>query len=95
MESYITETKLINKVEAIIKAKTNDYKVFIAKRAPLNYSQYKAEICVIVNLACSYEIMREIMILSPLLSFSGSGVEANDERGVDILTFEATLEFFD
>lgn len=95
MDGYLTELSLKTQIEEIIKAKTTDYKLFIAKRSPLNHSQYIAEICVVVNLANSYELMRDIMVLSPALSFKGSEVETTDERGVDIVVFEAIFEFFD
>lgn len=92
-EKITTEKVLIALCEELTLKHEDDYKVFVSERSALNLTQYRANLSVIVPIASGEAVLKELMRLTPLLSFTGSSVDATDERGVDILNFTFTLDF--
>ncbi|EJP75083.1 hypothetical protein [Campylobacter sp. FOBRC14] len=94
MNRDINERELLAICEELIKKHEDDYKIFISERSFLNHAQYKAVLTVIVPISSGETTLKSLMSLTPLLVFKNSSVDATDERGVDILNFDFTLDYF-
>ncbi|MBT0611964.1 hypothetical protein [Campylobacter hyointestinalis] len=94
VENIVSEKELIALCESLVLKHDDDFKLFISERNALNHVEYRAVLTVIVPIASGEAVLKELMSLTPLLSFKSSSVDATDERGVDILNFDFTLCYF-
>ena len=92
-ENIKTEKELIAFCEKLILKHEDDFKIFVSERSALNHAQYRAVLTVIAPINSGETVLKELMGLTPLLNFKTSSVDATDERGVDILNFDFTLDF--
>ncbi|MDR2905263.1 MAG: hypothetical protein LBU73_04865 [Helicobacteraceae bacterium] len=89
----MNEKKIIQMIAKPIENITSDYKAFFKSRAAINRVEYRAELTVVAPLENGGDILRALHKLASRLTFKSSQVETDENRGVDVLTFETTLRY--